>query len=61
MSRVTLCEQKAILRDEIVKMWDRHLDMSRATLKREIGHLLGHIPEKVGEDGPRNSDCHGAP
>jgi len=49
VSRATLSQQEAILRDEIVESWDRQMKLSRAGFERHVGHLLGRASEKLGQ------------
>lgn len=61
VSRATLSPQKAILRAEIIKSWDRMQEVSRARFERRIGHLLGRSGEKLGHTGTRIADRHAPP
>ncbi len=61
MSRATLSPEDAILRDEIIKTWDRMLELSRARFERRVGHLLGRSGEKLGQTETRIGDCHAPP
>ncbi len=61
VSRATLSAQEAILRDEIIKSWDRMQEVSRARFERRVGHLLGRSGEKLGQTGTRIGDRHAPP
>ena len=61
MSRATLSAQEAVLREEIIKSWDKLQELSRARFERRIGHLLGRSGEKLGQSGTGISDCHAPP
>lgn len=49
LSRATLSQREAILRDEIVENWDKMLRVSRATFHRRVGLLLGREGAKLGQ------------
>ena len=61
VSRATLSQQDAVLKGEIVKNWDRQMELSRARFERRIGHLLGRAGQKLGQTGTRIGDCHAPP
>jgi hypothetical protein len=57
MSRATLSPREAILRAEIVKNWDKAIDLSRAGFQRQISLLLGREAKIIGQAGTENV-CH---
>jgi len=61
VSRATLSQQDAVLKGEIVKNWDRQMELSRARFERRIGHLLGRAGQKLGQTGTDIADRHAPP
>ena len=61
LSRATLSRPEAILRDEIVESCDKMMRVSRATLNRRVGLLLGRAGSKLRQSETEKRDCHAPP